>query len=193
MSNCNPQMYHTMYFPGCHCKKVGETPTGILHISGYLYFRRDEFKMQLLQHLCTSSDCNNAWGMWYPKTADGIAIPFLEHILYAQKGYEDKWRASSTRGVLNELGWEKDSNQNPNRLNFWYKNTKICCCLFWLKAIANKLCHLEICHKSWMNSLQRRKGKNSMLTWNSQSHGAGTGITLDSGIIWLKQVQNWLK
>jgi len=36
-----------------------------------------------------------------------------------------------------------------------------------------------------MNSPQEDKG-NSTLTWNSQSHGAGTGITLDSGILWLK-------
>lgn len=54
-------------------KDTGATPAEILHISGDLSFRKDEFKMELLQHLCTSWDCNDAWGLWYHKTADAIA------------------------------------------------------------------------------------------------------------------------
>lgn len=40
-------------------KDTGETPAEILHISGGLSFRRDELKIEFLQHLCTSWDCNN--------------------------------------------------------------------------------------------------------------------------------------
>ena len=41
-------------------KDTGDTPAEILHVSGDLSFRRDEVKMELLQHLCISWDSNNA-------------------------------------------------------------------------------------------------------------------------------------
>lgn len=66
-------------------KDTGETPAEILHISGDLSFRRYAFKMEFLQHLCTSWDCNNVWGLWYHKTADAIAMFHVWNISFSPR------------------------------------------------------------------------------------------------------------